>query len=74
MSPTTMSSAARTWIIILLASLVGRYCLPAVGIILIVIPFQYYFGYCIIANKTANSPHMVERFSIIQVRSCGNTV
>jgi ATP-binding cassette, subfamily C (CFTR/MRP), member 1 len=56
-------------ILILLGTLVGLYCLPAVGVICMVVPAQYYFGYCIIKNKNINSKNTVERFSIVQVRA-----
>ena len=35
-------------IMALLASLVGKYCLPGVGILCLVVPAQYYFGWRII--------------------------
>jgi hypothetical protein len=55
-------------IMVLLASLVGKYCLPGVGILCLVVPAQYYFGYRIIKNKVANFPNTNARYSIIQVR------
>ncbi|KIZ01660.1 ABC transporter, multidrug resistance associated protein [Monoraphidium neglectum] len=53
-------------IMVLLASLVGKYCLPGVGILCLVVPAQYYFGYRIIKNKVANFPNTNARYSIIQ--------
>jgi ATP-binding cassette subfamily C (CFTR/MRP) protein 1 len=54
-------------ILVLLATLVGIYCLPGVGVVCLVVPAQYYFGFRIIKNKVANQPNVNERFSIIQV-------
>ncbi|KAI8468106.1 MAG: hypothetical protein J3K34DRAFT_479395 [Monoraphidium minutum] len=53
-------------IMALLATLVGRYCLPGVGILCLVVPAQYYFGYQIIKNKIANFHNTNERYSVIQ--------
>lgn len=53
-------------ILILLGTLVGIYCLPAVGIIGIVLPLQYYFGLLIVKNKKKNTANIQERFSIMQ--------
>lgn len=54
-------------ILALLATLVGIYSLPGVAIVCLVVPAQYYFGWCIIKNKVKNQPNTNERFSIIQV-------
>jgi ATP-binding cassette subfamily C (CFTR/MRP) protein 1 len=53
-------------ILILLGFLVGIYALPAVGVIGLIVPSQYYFGFCIINNKNANKANVQARFSIIQ--------
>ncbi|GBF87685.1 hypothetical protein Rsub_00396 [Raphidocelis subcapitata] len=53
-------------ILALLASLVGIYCLPGVGVLCLVVPAQYYFGFRIIRNKMANFPNTSARYSIIQ--------
>ncbi|GAB4815837.1 hypothetical protein N2152v2_002883 [Parachlorella kessleri] len=53
-------------ILILLATLVGVYCLPGVAVVCLVVPAQYYFGLRIIKNKVKNTPNTNERFSIIQ--------
>lgn len=53
-------------ILVLLATLVGVNCLPGVGLVCLVVPAQYYFGWRIIKNKVANNPNLNERFSIYQ--------
>lgn len=55
-------------ILALLGSLVGIYCLPGVGVVLLIVPLQYIFGFIIIKNKLKNAPHTQQRMSIIQVR------
>nr|AXF41555.1 HLA3 protein [Chlorella sp. ArM0029B] len=53
-------------ILALLATLVGIYALPGVGIVCAVVPLQYFFGLRIIRNKVCNSPNTNERYSIVQ--------
>ena len=36
------------------------------SIICVVVPAQYYFGWCIIRNKIANQPNVIERYSVVQ--------
>jgi hypothetical protein len=53
-------------ILALLATLVGIYSLPGVGIVCAIVPAQYYFGFRIIKNKVANSANTNARYAIIQ--------
>jgi hypothetical protein len=53
-------------ILALLATLVGIYSLPGVGIVCAIVPLQYYFGFRIIKNKVANSANTNARYAIIQ--------
>ncbi len=57
-----------TAIIILLATLVGKYCVPAVIIICAIVPAQYCFGFMIIKNKIKASKFVSERWSVFNVR------
>jgi hypothetical protein len=53
-------------ILTILAILVKVYALPGWGVIAIVLPMQYVFGWMIIQNKMKNSKNTQERGGIIQ--------
>lgn len=53
-------------ILIILAILVGVYALPGWGVIMIVLPAQYFFGWKIIQNKVENGKNTQARGGIIQ--------
>jgi ATP-binding cassette, subfamily C (CFTR/MRP), member 1 len=53
-------------ILIILAILVGVYALPGWGVIFIVLPAQYFFGWKIIQNKVENGKNTQARGGIIQ--------
>jgi ATP-binding cassette, subfamily C (CFTR/MRP), member 1 len=53
-------------ILIILAILVGVYALPGWGVIMIVLPAQYFFGWKIIQTKVENAKNTQARGGIIQ--------
>ncbi|GLC60118.1 hypothetical protein PLESTB_001575900 [Pleodorina starrii] len=53
-------------ILALLGYLTNDSMLPGLGVILLVLPLQYFFGYKIIRIKLANAAHVAERSSILQ--------
>jgi hypothetical protein len=60
-------------IIALLASLVKKWALPALGIVSVVIFIQYFFGWQIAMNKFKNASNVNERFGP-QVSLCCSSI
>ncbi len=77
-SPPLLSSPQNVWtapleaaaIIALLLSLTEVYGLPALGIVVFVLPLQYYFGYLIATYKHDTVEVSDARVLRMQVRSC----
>ena len=55
-------------ILALLGYLTQDSMLPGLGVILLVLPMQYYFGYKIVQIKLQNAKHVALRSAIMQVR------
>ena len=53
-------------ILALLGYLTGDAMLPGLGVILLVLPLQYFFGYKIIQIKLQNAKYVAQRSSILQ--------